>query len=127
MGTAAFLMLLYIDDDSVDGVLIRRLTDNGYDTLTPRTAGTAGQADPVHFMCAVRAGRVLVTHDHEDFTLLHDLVLLAVGHHPGILGIRRDNDPTRDMSPGAIVRAIHNLTASNLAIPDAVHVLNHWR
>ena len=34
MGTAAFLMLLYIDDDSVDGVLIRRLIDSGYNTTT---------------------------------------------------------------------------------------------
>ena len=47
-------MLLYIDDDSVDGVLIRRLTDNGYDIVTPSIAGTAGQADPVHLMCAIR-------------------------------------------------------------------------
>ena len=120
-------MLLYFDDDSADAAVIRRLADGGHDALTPRAAGTAGYADPVHFMCAIRAGRVLFTHDHEDFTLLHDLVLLAGGHHPGILVVRRDNDPTRDMSPGAMVRAIHNLTASNLAIPDAVHVLNHWR
>ena len=120
-------MLLYFDDDSVDGAVIRRLADGGHDVLTPRAAGTAGHADPVHFMCAIRAGRVLFTHDHEDFMLLHDLVLLAGGHHPGILVIRLDNDPTRDMSPGAIIHAIHNLTASNLAIPDAVHVLNHWR
>ena len=120
-------MLLYLDVDSVDGALIRQLADGGHDVLTPRAAGTAGHADPVHFMCAIRASRVLFTHDHEDFTLLHDLVLLAGGHHPGILVVRRDNDPTRDMSPGAIIRAIHNLTASNVAIPDAVHVLNHWR
>ena len=120
-------MLLYLDDDSVHGVLIRRLGDGGYDVLTPRVAGTAGHADPVHFMCAIRTGRVLLTHDHEGFTLLHELVLLAGGHHPGILILRRDNDPTRTMSPGAIVRAIHNLTASHLLIPDAVQVLNHWR
>ena len=120
-------MLLYLDDDSVRGVLIRRLTNEDHDVLTPNAAGSAGEADPVHFMCAIRTGRVLFTHDHEDFTLLHDLVLVAGGHHPGILVVRRDNDPVRDMSPGAIVRAIHNLTASNVAIPDAVHFLNHWR
>ena len=78
-------------------------------------------------MYAIRTRRVLFTHDHGDFTLLNDLVLLAGGHHPGILVVRRDNDPTRDMAPGVIVRAIHNLTTSNLSIPDAVHVLNHWR
>ena len=120
-------MLLYIDDDSVDGVLIRRLTDSGYDTATPSIAGTAGQADPVHFMCAIRAGRVVLTHDYDDFKMLHDLVLIAGGHHPGILVVRRDNDPRRDMSPRIIVRAIQNLTASAMVIPDSFHVLNHWR
>ena len=120
-------MLLYLDDDSVHGVLIHRLGEGGHDVLTPRVAGTAGHPDPVHFMCAIRTGRVLLTHDHKDFTLLHELVLLAGGHHPGILIVRRDNDPTRTMSPGGIVRAILNLAASNLSIPDAVHVLNHWR
>ena len=81
-------MLLYLDDDSVHGVLIRRLGDGGYDVLTPHVAGTAGRADPLHFMCAIRTARVLLTHDHEDFTLLHELVLLAGGHHPGILIVR---------------------------------------
>ena len=78
-------MFLYIDDDSVDRVLIQRLTDSGYKTLTPSLAGTAGQADPVHFMCAIRAGSVVLTRDYDDFKLLHDLVLLDGGHHPGIL------------------------------------------
>ena len=120
-------MSLYLDDDSVDRVLIRRLFDGGHEVLTPAAAGTAGHADPVHFMCSIRKGLVLLTHDHEDFTLLHELVLLSGGHHPGIFVIRRDNDPTRTMSPGAIVRAIHKLVTSTLPIPDAVHVLNHWR
>jgi hypothetical protein len=39
-------MLIYLDDNSVDGVLIRRLTDAGHDVLTPRAAGTAGQMIP---------------------------------------------------------------------------------
>ena len=120
-------MLLYLDDDSVDRVLIRRLIDGGHEVLTPVAARTAGHADPVHLMCAIRTGRVVLTHDHEDFTLLHELVLLSGGRHPGILVIRRDNDPIRTMSPAAIVRAIHKLVASSLPIPDAVHVLNHWR
>lgn len=120
-------MLLYLDDDSVRAVLIRRLTADGHDLLIPADAGIAGQEDPTHFMCAIRTGRTLLTHNYDDFELLHDLVLLAKGHHSGILVVRRDNDPTRDMSPGAIVHAIHNLTASDVAIPDSFHILNHWR
>lgn len=81
----------------------------------------------MHFMCAIRTGRVVLTRDYDDFKLLHDLVLLAGGHHLGILVVRRDNDSARDMSPRAIVRAIQNLTASEIAIPDSFHILNHWR
>ena len=73
-------MLLYLDDDSVDRVLIRRLIDGGHEVLTPVAARTAGHADPVHLMCAIRTGRVVLTHDHEDFTLLHELVLFSGGH-----------------------------------------------
>ncbi len=47
-------MLLYLDDDSVRGILIRRLKDEDHDVLTPKDAGSAGEVDPVHFMCAIR-------------------------------------------------------------------------
>ena len=102
-GAAPLLMLLYLDDDSVRFVLIRRLTAAGHDLLIPAEAGSAGQEDATHLMCAIRTRRALLTHNHDDFELLHDLVLLAGGHHPGILVVRRDNDPTRDMSPSPIV------------------------
>jgi hypothetical protein len=49
------------------------------------------------------------------------------GHHPGVLIVRMDSDPKRDMKPHEIVRALENLIASNLAIPNHCHVLNHWR
>lgn len=120
-------MLLYLDDDSASAVLIRRLSAEGHDIRTPANAGIAGQEDATHLMDAIRTNRALLTRNHDDFDLLHDLVLLAGGHHPGILVVRGDNDPTRDMSPGAISRAINNLTASHVPIADVLHVLNHWR
>jgi predicted nuclease of predicted toxin-antitoxin system len=120
-------MLLYIDDDSVDRALIRQLMSAGHDTLAPRVAGTAGKADAAHLMYAIGSQRVLVTRNHEDFMLLHDLIMLAGGHHPGIFVVRLDNDPKRNMSPGAIVRAIEKLIASNIPVGDSYHVLNHWR
>jgi hypothetical protein len=70
-------MLLYIDDDSVDRALICRLLGAGHDTLVPRVAGTAGKADAAHIMYAIRTRRVPVTRNHEDFKLLHDLIMLA--------------------------------------------------
>jgi hypothetical protein len=120
-------MLLYIDDDSVDRALIFRLTSTGHNVMKPAVAGTSGKADAAHFMYAIRNRRVLLTRNYEDFRLLHDLILLAGGHHPGILVVRTDNDPARDMSPGAIVHAIQKLMASDLPMADAYQVLNHWR
>ena len=95
--------------------------------MTPADAGTAGEPDPSHFMCAIRLGRSLLTHNHDDFKLLHELVLLSGGHHPGVLIVRKDNDPTRDMSPKAIVRATRKLLESSVPLSDSLHILNHWR
>src|SRR5438874_13392383 len=103
-------MQLYLDDDSVDSILIRMLIAAGHDLLTPAAAGSEGQEDSIHLMRSILMNRSLLTRNYEDFKLLHDLVLLSGGHHPGILIIRKDNDPSRDMSNRAIVGSIGNLT-----------------
>jgi hypothetical protein len=123
-------MKIYLDDDSVNGILIRLLVADGHDVLTPAQAGIAGVDDPVHLTRAIRESRVLLTGNHDDFKQLHELVLAARGHHPGILVVRQDNDPKRDMRPHDIVRAIRNLLAyllaNGLSIDDEFHVLNHY-
>jgi predicted nuclease of predicted toxin-antitoxin system len=118
---------IYLDDDSVNPRLVRLLTGAGHDVLIPAGVGLAGKADPVHFMHAIGDGRVLLPHNHEDFELLHRLVLFVSGHHPGVWAVRRDNDPTRDMNPQRIVRAIRRLLAAAVPIADQIYVLNHWR
>jgi hypothetical protein len=55
-----------------------------------------------HLMHAICTGRVLLTHNHDDFNRSHELVLLVEGHHPKILVVRRDNDPRRDLRPRGI-------------------------
>jgi uncharacterized protein DUF5615 len=99
------IMRLYLDDDSVDSALIRLLTAAGHDVLIPAVAGTAGQEDAIHLMRSIQTNRSFMTRNYDDFKLLHDLVLFSGGHHPGILVVRRDNDPSRDMSNRAIVQA----------------------
>ncbi|HXG12607.1 MAG TPA: DUF5615 family PIN-like protein [Gemmataceae bacterium] len=120
-------MLLYLDDDSANPYLVRLLVADGHDVQIPADVGSAGKEDPEHFIHAVQTGRVLLTHNHKDFEVLHALVLVTGGHHPGILTVRRDNDPTRDLKPRHIVRAIRNLLAANILIADELHILNHWR
>jgi hypothetical protein len=120
-------MKLYLDDDSTDALLIRLLLADGHDVQFPAQVGLAGEYDVTHFMHAIRTGRILLTYNHDDFKRLHELVLLVAGHHPGILVVRRDNDPRRDLRPRGIVRAIANLSASGVSIPDQLHIVNHWR
>jgi len=76
---------------------------------------------------AIENRRILITGNHRDFLLLHELVLKSGGHHPGILVVRRDNDPRRDMSPRWIVTALRKLLQAAVPMPDTLHVLNQWR
>jgi hypothetical protein len=120
-------MILYLDDDSVDAILVRLLQAEGHDVVIPAQVNLRGREDPTHIMHGVRSGRVLLTHNHEDFRLLHELILLVRGRHPGILAVCRDNDRSRDLRPKGIVRAIRNLEAARVPISDQFIILNHWR
>jgi predicted nuclease of predicted toxin-antitoxin system len=120
-------MNLYLDDDSVDPLLIRLLRRAGHDVQLPRDVGLMGSHDAAHLRHCVNSGRVVLTHNQRDFQFLHDLLVDAQGHHPGILVVRRDNDRKRDLTPSGIVRALTSLLAAGAALADHLHVLNHWR
>lgn len=120
-------MKLYLDDDSVDGVLIRLLRQSGHDIEVPSDAGLMGRADPVHLKHAIDVRRVLLTGNHDDFADLHELIQAAQGRHSGILVIRKDNDPKRDMTRRGIVTALANVEAAGFEMANEFQVLNHWR
>jgi hypothetical protein len=69
----------------------------------------------------------VLTRDAEDFQDLHDLIMAAGGHHPGILLVRFDRDPRHNLTDRGIATAISKLEASGVIIPDRIHVLNQWR
>jgi hypothetical protein len=56
-------MNLYLDDDSVRGLLVRLLMADGHNVLIPADIGLMGADDPVHLRHAINAGRVLLTHN----------------------------------------------------------------
>jgi hypothetical protein len=120
-------MNLYLDDDSVDALLVRLLRQAGHDVQLPQDVGQRGSHDAVHLRHAIRTDRVLLSHNQSDFQVLHELLLEGQGHHPGILIVCRDNDRKRDLTPSGIVRALGNLLAAGVALADELHVLNHWR
>jgi hypothetical protein len=86
--------------------------------------GLAGEWDPVQLTFAIQQARIILTRNYCGFEDLHNLLQVAQGHHPGILVIRRDNDPKRNMSPKDIVRALSNLEAAGVPIGDQYLVLN---
>jgi len=46
---------------------------------------------------------------------------------PGLLVVRQDNDPARDLTPKGIKAAIRKLEAAAVPIVNEYIVLNHWR
>jgi hypothetical protein len=120
-------MKLYLDDDSAESLLVTLLRQAGHQVQVPADAGIAGQHDPVHLIHAAREDRVLLSRNHDDFKILHELIKQVQGHYPGVFIVRRDNDPTRDLKPAGIVRAVRKLLAANTPIRDEFNILNHWR
>jgi hypothetical protein len=118
----------YLDDDSVDPALFRLLRHDGHDVQVPSDVGLAGRSDQVHLAQAIRGQRAILTRNYRDFEDLHDLVFLAAnGHHEGILVVRYDNDPRKNMSAGDIARAVRNLDKAGVPLVDSYYELNHWR
>ncbi len=120
-------MRLYLDDDSAEAHLVALLPQAGHDVQIPADVGMAGQIDSNHLANAVRDDRAVLSRNHADFKSLHDLIVAVHGHYPGLLIVRRDNDPTRDLKPAGIVRAVRNMLSAGVPIRDQLQILNHWR
>lgn len=120
-------MNLYLDDNSAKASLVNALRRAGHDILIPSDLGIAGVSDARHLAACATHGRAILTKDHDDFLDLHDLVQATHGRHAGILVVRSDNDPARDMKDRDVVRALANLQAAQVPVENGFHILNHWR
>jgi predicted nuclease of predicted toxin-antitoxin system len=120
-------MRLYLDDNILDKRLASLLQKAGHQVLLSNQMGMAGRSDPRHLELTIQQNLVLLTCDHDDFVDLHELIRASGGTHSGILTVRFDNDPKRDMKPRAIVAAIRKLETSGIPIANQLHVLNQWR
>lgn len=120
-------MKLYIDEDSVHGLLIGLLQRAGHDVEAPSDVGLVGRSDAVNLRYSISSRRSLLTANHDDFRELHDLIRATRGTHPGIFIVRRDNDRRRDLTPRGIVTAISHLLAAGVPVENEFIILNHWR
>jgi hypothetical protein len=119
-------MKIYLDDDSVKKSLVTVLRKSGHDVVIPAEIRLVGRPDPVHLLHAVTHNMALLSRNYRDFPELHDLVLGAGGHHHGIILVREDSDPRRDMRDRQIVAAIGSLEGSG-PLDDRIGILNRWR
>lgn len=120
-------MKLYLDDDIAWPLLAKLLRNAGHDAQLPSDIGMTGSADPAHLTRAIRDDRVCLTKNYDDYWLLHLLLLEGKGNHPGILVVRQENNPARDLTPKGIVAAIRKLEAAGAPVANEYVVLNHWR
>ena len=120
-------MRIYLDEDMAAGLLVRLLQNAGHDVETPAGAGLLGRSDPVQFRYAIHESRVCLTANYDDYEELHLLLQEGQGNHPGLIIVRQENDPTRDLTPKGIVAAVRKLEAAGVPITNEYIVLNHWR
>jgi hypothetical protein len=120
-------MRIYVDEDLAAGLLVRLLLRSAHDVESPAGAGMLGRSDPSQLTFAIHESRICLTANYDDYEELHLLVREAHGSHPGILVVRQDNDPARDLTPKGIVAAIRKLEAAGVPMANEYIVLNHWR
>jgi uncharacterized protein with PIN domain len=76
-------------DEDVSVVAAAILHARGFNVVTARDAGRLGHSDRDQITFATREGRVLLTHNRDDFERLHREHLEAGQAHAGIIVARR--------------------------------------
>jgi len=120
-------MRFLADENASIPRLASRLRAQGRDPVLTSDVGLLSVTDARMLIFAIAQALPVLTRDSEDFEDLHDLVMAAVGHHPGILIVRFDDDPQHNLTDRRIAAAISKLESSGVPIRDRIHVLNQWR
>jgi predicted nuclease of predicted toxin-antitoxin system len=120
-------MRFLIDENTSAPRLAARLQVQGHQPILAQDVGLLSASDPRVLIWAIAHALPVLTRDNKDFEDLHDLLMAAGGHHPGLLVVCFDDDPRHNLSDRAIATAISKLESSGVPIADQLHVLNHWR
>ena len=113
---------LLIDEDTQAKLLVILLKRAGHDVVTVNDIDFMGRIDPLVLDFARKDNRVLLTQNCDDYEALHEIN----PNHPGILAVYNDDNPSKNMSFKAIVRAISNLEAASIPLPGQFIPLNAW-
>ena len=80
--------------------------------------GLTSSTDPRVLIWAIIQAVPVLTRDSDDFTDLHELIMAAAGHHPGVLIAHFDDDPRHNLTDRGIANAIKKLESSGVPIAD---------
>jgi Domain of unknown function (DUF5615) len=72
-------------DECLDAPLVPALRERGFDVVSLLTIGPRGIADPAVLERAFELGRVLITHNADDFRAVHAAFLWQGRVHAGII------------------------------------------
>jgi hypothetical protein len=76
---------LYVDEDAMDGDLVRGLRSRGMDLVTAAEAGMIRRKDEDHLALATAQGRALYSFNVVDFHQIHTEWIRAGRNHSGII------------------------------------------
>ena len=120
-------MRFLVDENMNSPQIASRLQAQGHHPALAGDVGLLSASDPRVLIWAISQALPVLTRDSQDFQDLHDLLMAAGGHHPGMLVVRFDSDPRNNMTDRGIATAISKLEASGVLVRDHIHVLNEWR
>jgi hypothetical protein len=76
---------LYVDEDAMDGDVIRGLRSRGIDVITAADAGMIRRSDEDHLSLAALQGRALYSFNVRDFHQIHTEWITSGRNHCGIV------------------------------------------
>ncbi|MEI8016797.1 MAG: DUF5615 family PIN-like protein [Schlesneria sp.] len=114
---------IYIDEDSMDRVLVAALRARGVDVLTALEADMIERDDAEHLAFATSSKRVLLTCNTGDFCQLHQDWLTAEEVHSGIVCMQQQAQST-----GPRLRRLLRLfsTIGAEEMQNRLEFLNNW-
>ena len=80
---------LYLDEDAMDGDLVRGLASRRVDVVTAHVASMINRTDQEHLEIASAQGLVLYSYDVGDFFEIHSNWIAAARPHAGIIVSRQ--------------------------------------
>jgi predicted nuclease of predicted toxin-antitoxin system len=93
-------MKLLLDANMNDRRLASRLRAQGHDPILAGDVGLLSAADPRVLIWAIGQALPVLTRVTKDFRDLHELIVVAGGHHPGLLLVYFDDIPATTWAIG---------------------------